>query len=42
MKLITLEKVARALERMEHTVELDEATRRKAARPLERMLELAQ
>lgn len=42
MKLITLEKVARALERMEHPVELDEATRRKAARPLERMLELAQ
>ncbi len=42
MKRITLEKVAFALEHMEHAVELDEATRRKAARPLERMLELAQ
>lgn len=41
MKRITLEKVADALEQMTNTIELDEETRIKANKPLERMLELA-
>ncbi len=40
MRRITLEKVADALEQMSGTVELDEEIRRKAMKPLERMLEL--
>lgn len=40
MKRITLEKVADALEQMTNTIELDEETRIKANKPLERMLEL--
>lgn len=40
MRRITLEKVADALEQMSGTVELDEDIRRKAMKPLERMLEL--
>ena len=40
MRRITLEKVADALEQMSGRVELDEDIRRKAMKPLERMLEL--
>ena len=41
MKKITLEKVLRTLESMDQTVEMDEAARAKAQKPLTRMLELA-
>lgn len=41
MKLITLEKIADALEQMTNVVELDEATRLLANKPLIRMLELS-
>lgn len=40
MKRITLEKVADALEQMSNTIEMDEETRIRANKPLERMLEL--
>ena len=40
MKLVTLEKVADALEQMTNTVEMDEQVRLLANKPLERMLEL--
>ena len=40
MKLITLEKIAYALEHMTNTVEMEEEMRLRANRPLERMLEL--
>ncbi len=40
MKLITLEKMAYALEHMANPVELDEEIRQKAKKPLEKMLEL--
>ena len=40
MKLITLEKVADALEQMTNTVEMEEEMRLRANKPLERMLEL--
>lgn len=41
MKLITLEKIADALEQMTNVVELDEETRLRANKPLIKMLELA-
>jgi quinolinate synthase len=41
MKMITLENTERALQRMEHRIELDEQVRVGAARSLERMLELS-
>lgn len=40
MKLVTVEKVAEALEQMTNVVELDEEMRLRAKKPLERMLEL--
>ena len=42
MKRITLQKVADALEQMTNTVEMDEQTRIRASKPLERMLALGQ
>lgn len=41
MKKITLEKVLSTLESMDQTVEMDEAARQNAQKPLNRMLELA-
>ena len=41
MKKITLEKVLRALQSMDQTVEMEETARSEARRPLTRMLELA-
>jgi quinolinate synthase len=41
MKMITLEGTERALQRMEHRIELEEPVRQRAARSLERMLELS-
>jgi quinolinate synthase len=41
MKMITLEGTERALQRMEHRIELEESVRQRAARSLERMLELS-
>ena len=41
MKKITLEKVLNTLESMDQPVEMDEAARMQAQKPLTRMLELA-
>ncbi len=41
MKLNTLEKIAQSLRENKHEIELDEALRLKALKPLERMLELS-
>ena len=40
MKLVTVEKIAEALEQMTNVVELEEELRIRAKKPLERMLEL--
>ena len=41
MKLNTLEKILSVLEKEDKVVEIDEATRKKALVPLDRMLECA-
>ena len=41
MRLNTLDKLERCLETLEPAIELDEALRLKALKPIERMLELS-